>query len=71
MREDEGRRRYAKAGREGQDLTLLIVGIILVAKNYSAISQLDQSSVRDGDAMRVACQILQDAPSKGLSSTVA
>ena len=46
--------------REGQDLALLFVGIILVAKTHSAISQLDQSPVRDGHAVRVAGQILQN-----------
>ena len=45
---------------EGQDLALLSVGIILVTKTHSAISQFDQSPVRDGDAMRVAGQIFQN-----------
>ena len=44
---------------EGQGLALLVIEIILVAETHSAILQLNQTPVRDGDAMRVASQIFQ------------
>jgi hypothetical protein len=47
-------------GIERHGLVPVIVGVVLVVEGDAAIAQFQQPRVADGDAMRVAGQVLED-----------
>jgi hypothetical protein len=47
-------------GVNGHKLLGVVVGRVSPAEGHLSVSQFEQTSIGDGDAMRVACQILQD-----------
>jgi len=46
--------------RQRERAALLVMGIVLPAKAHSVVVDRKQSMVRDGDAMSVTCQVLQN-----------